>query len=395
MSKSTSEHPQKKRRIPLPVKLILIFLFILILAFIGLYIYMKQQSRPDRLLQNYLDTFMSKDTDALFDILGFEKEKFITPELFEASLEECHKYSTITSYSLVRAADSSEDRLHYDIQYWDDNRQVPYKQSLILKKSDTKLYFFFDQWQIDNSDFLAKNCSLSIPVNASATLNGTPLDSSTFTPAEKNTAVGKIGNLFIGTHTLTVSIPDFDEYSSSFYLSAGDYDKQLAHSVTASMMTPSKQTIKKLEKDAENLIHSIYENALKEKPFSKLAKKVTFEESSLDALEQAYNTLVANNIKSPTHLTDVDFNDCTSSSSSAYAEDGCYAINILSDIDYTSTSFVTINKMEADALRPKTVTSTKTGSSNSLFTTTFHYRDGKWAIYDTTALDACIYYTKY
>ena len=397
MSKKVTENkPEKTKRIPTPAKWGIAAFILLAIAFTVFCIYMKQKTNPNRIANQYITTFMSKDTVALFDLLGFEQGPFMSPDTLEESLEECHKYSTLTTYSMVEYdTTDNENQNQYGFEYWDDGRNNPYNQTLILNKAEKPLYLLFDNWQIDTTEFVAKNCRLDAPANATVTVDGTKLTEDLAKGTKSGVTTYELGHMFIGNHEIVVSMDGFENFSTNIYLKGADYSGTSLYTITASMMKVTAETEKSLKEQAKSLIQTLYKNALETKEFAKLAKKFTFEKSMAGAMEQAYITLLANNVTSPTHLSGVEFNTFVSSASTTYAEDGCYAIAVTSEVNYTANS--TVVKDASDGMNGVTSSSTQHRSTagNSLFTTTFHYNQGSWQIHYTTALDTCIYYTKY
>ena len=391
----TKKTKKKNRTIPLFVKWIIVLVFLLVIAFSVFYVYMKQQSNPNHIVQQYVETFLSKDTSALFQELKFTEGAFTTPETLRASLEELYKYSTLTSYSLVQYETSSPDTIPYGIQYGNNSRGDAFNQTLTLKKSSEKRYFLFDKWEIDTSELLARNCTLGAPAGATVYMDGKEVTgNSPHVPDGKNENLFlySLGDMFTGTHTIRVSMKDFQDYSTSFYLKSGDYSSQNIYTITPSLLSITEATEKNLLKKTEKLIRSIYKNALGEKPFKKIAGEYAFETSEQERLSQAYNTLVTNHIKSATHLTRVSFSDFQAKASVTYAEDGCYAVKVTSDMDYTADSVVVRETLPGNETAAG---QSKSTSGSSPFTTTFHYKNGVWSVFGTTALDTCIYYIKY
>ena len=382
---------KKTRKIPVPVLCLLVLLVLLLAAFLVFYIRMKGQTRPDRVADRYVSTFMSRDANALFDLIGFSTSPFITRDAFARSMEECHSYSTIASYSIVQYPAESEDQRSFGIQYWDDHNNSPYSQTLVLNRSQDRLYLLFDNWTVDATEYLAKNCSLAIPAGASATLDGVALTDDMQAETTDTSAVYTAGDLFIGNHTIQVSMEGFEDFSAQVYLGSGDYADKDIYTITTSMMTITDETEKYLKQQAKSFIRALYDTALSEKSFSDLADAFVFEDTTRSSMEQAYDTLVANNISSAAHLTGVDFADFSSTTSSAYAEDHCYAVTVTSEIEYTAQSEVP--QSSADGAEPGS--SPRSTSGRSLFTTTFHFKNGTWSIYSSTAFDTCIYYTRY
>lgn len=383
--KKTGEKPKKKRRIPIPMKCLIILLIILIASGTVFAVYMNQQTNPDRIVRDYISAFMAKDSSALFHYLGMQENSFINAGSFERSLEECRKYSTISSYGLTKYADpATPDLLQYKIEYWNNSHGNPYTETLVLKRSELRLYGFFDDWQIDTTEFLATNCRINAPSGTTVAVDGITLTPGP-TAAQTDQLVScELGSLFAGTHEITISAQGFEDFKTSVFLDNKDYSSEPFYTITPSMLKITQDTEKQLEKTAEKMIKALYGMALNTKSFDALHEKYPFEESVREDLRKKYNTLINNNIHSSTHLTGVAFDSFSSSFSTAYAEDECYAVKITTAADYTSDSLV----------RTETSSEKKSTTGNSLFITTFHYRDGSWFIHDTTALTTCVYYIK-
>lgn len=380
MAKNKNEK-KKRRRIPIPVKCLIALLVLLLITGIIFTVYMKQQTNPDYVAQRYIAAFMAKDPSALFQFLGIEKSTFISEESFASYLEECLKYSEIRSYGLTRQTDPSvPGQINYHISYQYGPHSKPYTQTLILKKSDEKLYLFFDIWEIDCSEFFAKNASIQIPAGASASIDGIALTQEQKKEETDQLATYGMGDLFTGTHKITVSMEGFKDYSANVSLQNTDYKDQPLYTITDSMLSITKETEKELASQAEKMIEALYTGALQNDSFEKLHKKYSFEDSVRSSLEQKYNTLVNNHILSAAHLSGVDFNEFSSSCTTAYAEDRCYAVKITTSVGYTAFSVTADGSYE------------KSTPGNSVFITTMHYQNGKWVIHDTTALDHCVYY---
>lgn len=385
MAKSKTEKKQKKKRlIPIPVKCLIALLILLLITGTIFTVYMKQQTNPDHVAARYISTFMSKDPSALFHFLDIEKSTFINEDSFSRFLEEHCQYSKIRSYGLSRHTDpSAPDQVSYRISYQYGPHSKPYTQTLVLKKSEEKLYFFFDIWEIDCSEFFAKNISIQIPTGASAAIDGITLTQEQKKEEAGQLAIYETNNLFTGTHDITVSMEGFQDFSASFSLQNTDYKDQPVYTITDSMLSITKETENELIRQAEKMIQALYKSALQNDPFEKFHEKYPFEDSVRSSQEQKYDTLVNNHILSSTHLSDVDFNEFSSSCTTAYAEDHCYALKITTSMDYTASSVVNGGSYE------------KSTPGSSVFITTMHYQDGKWVIHDTTALDNCVYYLRY
>ncbi len=394
--KDSTIKPKKKRHFPIPALCLIIIATSLVIAFFIFFIYMKQQTDPDHILDRYITTFMSKDISALHAMIGFEDSPFLNAESFGKSMEECHQYSSITNYALTKYQNPGDpDQVEYVLQYWTDRRQNPYTQTLKLRRAEKKQYLFFDNWLIDNSEFLARGCQIKVPAQALVTVDGVELSKDQIRENEGSLCLYEIGDLYTGKHQICVTIDGFKPYSTETTLQNADYSAAPLYNITMSLFSLTKDTKKQLENTAKNLLKDLYSLALDEKGFEDLAQKHTFEDSQKSALEQAYNTLVANNINSGSHLTDINFREFESSSTGAYAEDHCYAVNVTTNVDYTVSSSIIKNTPSSGGTSPEPVTQSRTTNSSSLFTTTFHYNAGAWSVYSSTMFDTSVYYIKY
>lgn len=396
MAKETEStaKPKKKRRVLLPVLCVAIILSLLLIAFIVFYIYMRRQTNPDRIMNQYITAFMSKDISVLHTTIGFGDSPFMDADSFGRAMEECHKYSTITDYSLTKYPSTEPDRVEYVLQYWSGHHQNPYTQTLVLKKSDINLYFLFDNWIIDNSEFLAEGCKLNAPSGAEVSLDGKALSGEWIQEKTDDSCTYQIGSLFIGTHELKVQARGFEPYSTTITLQDKDYSAEALYNVTPSMLSLTDETRTELEDKAKNLLKDTYSFALSGKGFDELAEKYTFEDSSRSLLEQDYNALISNNISSSAHLTDVNFTEIKNRGDNTYAEDRCYAITVSTNAAYTVSSEIQRGTPADDGTEGNTPAKKRTANSNSSFSTDFHYRAGEWSIHSTTIFNTCIYYIR-
>lgn len=386
--KDSSPIKTAKKRHSVWIKWLIFVFAILLTVFLAWYLYMKEQTKASRLAEDYVSVFMSKDSGALFDFIGFQPDTFITKDSFQKSMEECHKYSSLTSYSLIQYNSGRENQMQYNLKFWDNNHNNPYSQTLLLNLSSSRLYFLFEQWEIDTTEYLAKNCTLDVPAGASVTVDGIELPDKINPVSNGELDTYSLGNLFIGTHTITVSMDGFEDYTATASLPAGDYSGKKIYTITNSLMKITADTEKTLAQLAKDFIKAMYKSALAGQDFESAANSFSIEESQKAALAQSYDTLISNHIRPATHLTQVDFINFESTASSSYAEDGCYAIQITSDTDYTADSVIVSSSANHSA------TQNRRTSGSSLFTTTLHYKGGVWSIYDSTALETCVYYLR-
>lgn len=390
------KQPGSTRRLHLAAKWFIVLLLLLVVVVCIFAAYLKQQTNPDRVVNEYISVFMAKDASALFRYIGFEEGGFINPDAFSKSIEECHKYSAISTYGLTKYADpENPDQIQYNIEYRSGSHSNPYTQTLVLHKSEKKQYLFFDKWEMDYSEFLATNCSLNAPAGATVMVDGITLAQDQAAEQTDELTSYHLDQVFIGTHSITVTLEGFDDFSANVSLQNADYDGRSVYTITASMLTVSPDMQKTLTAQTEKMIRALYAYAIEKDPFEKLNEKYPFEENVKIRMEQKYNALIANNITSDNHLTKVDFTKFKSSFATSYSEDRCYAITVTTNVDHTTSSIVVKTTINDEGISTGVTRQERSAKGSSLFTTTFHYKDGTWYVHDSTALDTCVYYIKY
>lgn len=374
--------PKKRRRIPLPLKCLAALLPLLILCGIVCAVYMRQQTDPDHIAERYIDVFMAKDPSALFHFLGLERSPFVNEEAFARFLEESCSYSRIKSYGLTKDTGSSADGICYRIEFHTGPHSTPIIKTLRLKKSQEKQYLFFDSWSVDHEGYFARGCSIRVPAGASADLDGIPLTGEQKREERDRLITYEAGTLFTGTHSITVHMPGFQDYTAEISLGHSDDKDNPVYTVTPSMLSLTEGTKRELASHTEEMIQTLYSGVLQNKSLNWLHRKFPFEESVLSALGQKYDTLADRTMQAPTRLTGVEFREFSSSCTAAYAEDGCYAARVTTSTEYTASSTISGSRYK------------KTTPGHSVFITTMHYRDGKWLIHDSTVLESPVYYLR-
>ena len=277
----------------------------------------------------------------------------------------------------------------YELKFLAGTREV-YKTKLTLYK-DQPLYFIYDNWKIDKSAFLSEANKLTVPAKAKVYIDGSLLTEKKVSEKTNISKTYEIGDLYEGSHELSMTVDGFDEYRKKFDAISGKNEKELFN-ITLSMFSISSATKSQLKKTTKNLIESIYENALNLADFSEIEKDNPIKESSKERLETIYNTLLTNDFNpEKTHLADVRFTTMKSELSPTLADDSQYAIKVKTSTTYDTGSVVVNNP---ESFEEQTMTS-RSNSSQTDFETIYHYVDGKWYIYSSSAFENSIYYLKY
>lgn len=376
------------------IKVFLFLLIILILSAGGSYYYMKSQCNPSKIAHKFADAFMAGDISAIHSFLGMDDETLVSEPLLQKYLTDHCNFGKLTSYSFIEVASSDPNKKTYSLHYICEGKAQGYDMSVTLIKNPTPLYLLFDNWQVDASDYISSYILFSAPSGSKVSIDDNPLDEKMIVEKQGTVSVYNIPKIIPGEHKLDVELEGFKKFSTTIKLAAGNYDGASIYKITPSTMSLTDTTDQQLKDTAKSFIYELYDMAMKNRTFDELSSHYSIEKNSFETMKQNYQMLINNNFSTETHLTSVDFSNCDSKIEIGVAEDGCFAVNVISDTSYIAGSFVSIQEKTdtGDTLVNQYNRST---DGKSTFTTTFHYKDGKWSIYECNALTNYVYFLKY
>lgn len=390
---TTPPAPKPPRKpMPLAAKLIIILVLVLIAAGTGGYFVLKSLTNPKNIVTDYAKAYVSHDAKALFKSLDFKESPFVTVEKFETALKsDSNKhFEDSTDYTITEneSNDTKNSTLRYDVVFRDDSNAFEYDTEIVLNKLSTKSYLFFDNWKIKTEGFLAKDCAVNVPSGAAVTIDDVKLTDTYKTESEEEGIdTYKINYIFSGKHTLKLSLENYNDYEVSFTLNSTDYEGQTVTSVNRSDLTLSDDIANTLVEQSKTTLTKLYEAALDKKEFEDILSADEVEDTSLEDLKSKYKSLVEYNIEGDPHLKSVDFSSMEGEAQIAYNyNDDCTAVSVNLETEYTAKSVV------KNFWDKKKSTKSYDGSSN--FTFTYHFKNGKWVLNDSTAFNYCVYYTK-
>lgn len=250
--------------------------------------------------KEYVAAYAKQDWSKIYDMTDFpegtylKKEQFIecitnkeTVAIDNFEISEGFAYSEYASNSLLGsfASDSTSSssgiQKFYDVQYTVKGQGSGYMSLEMIKQSE-KSMLFFDTWKVASNDMVISNYYVSVPVGASATIDGIVLSESDKLE-EQGYGVDQYSiSIFEGPHTIQVSLPWFQIYENEFYAYEGDsfsvYDMELTEDGKLALQTKMQEVLEKF-----------YQAAVAGKDFSEVSN--LFMDDSLESAKSSYEYL--------------------------------------------------------------------------------------------------------
>jgi hypothetical protein len=193
--------------------------------------------------------------------------------------------------------------------------------------------------------------------------------------------------MFGGKHTLKITSENFQDYEKSFTLDAANYKSSQVVSVASSDLQLSPDVEAKLGETSKTLFTNLYAAIVAKKPFSEAVTGVDVLSSSSADLENGYNSIISDYMNGDSPLKAVTVNTANASAQMAYSDDNSLAVRITLNVGYKADSTV------KDIFSKKKEKKSYDGNDDYSFV--YHYVDGKWQLYDSSAFKYCITYQRY
>lgn len=380
------QKPPKQPRKPMPkgAKIAIIAAIAVVILGTAGFMLLKSLASPKRMVENYAKAYVAHDSEKIFDLLCFEKSEFISPEKLEKALES-QLYKEVTEYAIKAESDEDDedednDTLYYTVTFRDKSHSAEEDKTITLEKSG-KRFGIFDNWKIRTTNYVAKNCGIYTPAGTTVKMDGVELGDK-YKGEEDGEYV--IPACFDGIHELSVEQDVYEPYTTTFTVSATDYEEENAVAVRASDMQLSSAAIESLKSSAKDTVTGFYTCAMEQKEFS----EVPFVEAvgSECGLDSEYSEWINNNVTSDTCIKTLEFTNTEETVEAYNNEDAARAIVQVS-LSYNTTSVVKdywSGKKEE-----------RSGSGTGSCSLYYEYQNGQWIIYDYTGIGYAIDYEKY
>lgn len=285
-----------KRQIFVIAEVLCLALVIGIFCWIG-----SSNSSAQTVAKQYVEAYAKQDWSKIYDMTDFpegtylKKEQFIecmknkeTIAIDNFEISEGSEYSVYDSDSLLSrfaqdssTSNSSEIQKFYNVQYTVKGQESGYMSLEMIKQSE-KSMLFFDTWKVASNNMVISNYYVSVPVGASATIDGIILSESDKLEDQGYGVDQYSISIFEGPHTIQVSLPWFQIYENEFYAYEGEafsvYDMELTEDGKLALQTKMQEVLEKF-----------YQAAVAGKDFSEVSN--LFMEDSLESAKSSYEYL--------------------------------------------------------------------------------------------------------
>lgn len=252
-----------KNKLIKPVIIAILILALMVSAFITVG---KKLYSPEAVAKKYFLDMMKADWNAVYEELDIQDEKFLSKQEFINAKQDTKK-KILNTFQLKNITNKKETisqtlLISYRLKGDLDN-QV---ESVILNKQGKKEFFLFDRWKVSPEEHIARDCPISVPMNAEVFLGDKKI------PKEyllKNNDewneydTYKIPAMFKGSFNVKIQQKNMETISTSFRSEEG-------YMLNPDEMVLSSDIKEKLIKMADEAMKEIYANAAKQAPYSEV-----------------------------------------------------------------------------------------------------------------------------
>lgn len=150
----------------------IIFFFILCFA---LYKIGENKYGPQAIAEQYFQAEAAGDWNAMYDMLDLPSSPLLTKEFFCKSMETTEP-KVVTNYAIkeemqLSPLETSDYLKNFSCEYMIAGDAAKKSEDISLVKGKEKKLFLFDDWKVSRGNNLVKDFEISIPKDATATLN--------------------------------------------------------------------------------------------------------------------------------------------------------------------------------------------------------------------------------
>lgn len=307
-----------KKHFPLWALLTIIISAVVIIAVILFFVIASGASKPEKTVEKYFKAVTSGDYGTAYDTLNYSNSGLTTKDAYIAFMKQneeaktsAQKKATVTEFTITRAktasdvldefvedtdgkstssqsSDKSAGLSRYVVTYKLSNSNKTQNMTVWIKKGSSKQFLFFDNYKVDGSDGLVKDCTLTVPPSAKIKIDGIDMPETAL--VEDDTYEDslykryKMPAVFSGSHKFEISAPYMDNISKTFALT-----NERNYSFTSfTFNTDTKNAISKISNE---LIPKLLEAAGDQQPFDEFSGYCSSNQDGSSSLKGYYNSV--------------------------------------------------------------------------------------------------------
>ncbi len=391
----------KKKPARIATQIISSLLVLALAGFIGVFLAVgTQKGSPVTFAKEYFEYFANRNWNSMYKVTEIEESKFINIKTFSIAMngnalttgienyefelvKENDKFAYVdVTYDLVYDAEDVTDETTESTETESESvaeKEKTGKYSMIIKKQDEKILFFYSTWRGFVDSYIINNCKIEAPEEMTVTFDGVDLiDCVKGKNEETGNIIYELGRVFKGDHKIVLSSPFIDnkteliswvENGSTYVAKSNGYDIKSEHA-------------KEVKNKARDIVAEFYRVALEDGDKASIKAFVRENEEKYQQIDDQYKALSSTiNQADGRRLLSMSFDKCE------------YEIT---DYEYLNKLTVIINyTCTYQATRPKTLIDGRElgyeGTNLATAKIYFEYIDGTWQAVGTEV--ECIDYT--
>lgn len=305
-------------------------LAVLIVASIGGFLYLKQETSPKKVAENFFLAVMNQDADTLYDQLDLVESDFINKIALASMVQQSPKIE-LNSYAIT-LQDTSNLGKTYQVEYKKKGSSETLTLIIRLINQSKKRYFLFDSYKVDSSDMIVENYMLKVPVGSQVKLDNIELTEELLDKKQVSEGYDTyiIPALLDKEYNLTVTKDGKKEVTETI---------QLNNNYQVTTMELSAKSASVLIKQASDDIKRLYKAALQRQPYGDIKERFTSDYDTIEQRATDYDTFVNRLSKeNGAGIVSLSFRDISGEITSTEGTKVGVSIGYNAEIDYITIS---------------------------------------------------------
>ncbi len=210
--------------------------------------------------RTYAKAKAAGDWETVYSLLDVSSSELLSEDLF-VSVQLSADYDEIDDYEIEEMSfGSTENKSQFSCTFETDYNDM--NEVIEVRKQSGKKWLFFDDWKINTDHLIASEVQISVPADATITLNGIDLSAVKKIKIEEHdtTNVYLLPDVFRGTYLLEVSAPGRETRCEEIVVANYAY-------YNFTDMTPSSEAIDTVATKSRDNIETIFTGLMAEKSY--------------------------------------------------------------------------------------------------------------------------------
>lgn len=220
--------------------------------------YAKTEGSSMTYAKDYFKSFMTHSWSVLYGKTDLKNSKFINEESFGKMMNNIVPARGSDNYEFIdRGSDGAYHLI--DVVYQETGSDIERTMTLRMKKQEEKSMLIFNQWQVSLEEEIIKNCTITVPVKMSVTVDGVSLADCPYTDDETGSLrTYTLDEVLAGIHSVELTSAGTGSTQESFLWS----ESRSSYTVQTTELPLSNDIITTCSDNAIDIIVGIYSGVL-------------------------------------------------------------------------------------------------------------------------------------